>query len=208
MHHVVTGALVRPGCVLLTHRSPDRRWYPDVWDLPGGHVDDGETELQALRRELREELAVEAQGIDPAPLARVEDPAADLRLGLWVVRDWVGTPVNACPDEHDEIRWVGAGELPHLALAHPQYRPAAEHPARSVTVPGAEDEGARRRQPAAGPAPWSSRHVATLPSQPVCRTDSAERLDQVHDLQPRVQLFPPVFDVPASPVQPEVGLAP
>ena len=121
VHHVVTGALVQQRCVLLTRRSPDRRWYPDVWDLPGGHVEVGETELQALRRELREELAVDARDVDGEPLVRIDDPAADLHLGLWVVRSWLGVPVNARPDEHDEIRWVDAHQLPDLTLAHPRY---------------------------------------------------------------------------------------
>ncbi|MGY1857097.1 NUDIX domain-containing protein [Modestobacter sp. SYSU DS0290] len=121
MHHVVTGALLQDGRVLLTHRSPHRRWYPDVWDLPGGHVDDGETELDALRRELREELGVEALAIDPEPVARISDPAADLSLGVWAVRAWRGTPTNACPDEHDEIRWADGAGLPSLELAHPGY---------------------------------------------------------------------------------------
>ena len=121
VHHVVAGALVQQGRVLLAHRSPGRRWYPDVWDLPGGHVEAGETEVLALRRELREELAVELRDVDAEPLVRVHDPGADLHLGLWVVRSWLGAPVNACPDEHDEICWVAAHQLPDLTLAHPQY---------------------------------------------------------------------------------------
>ena len=36
MIEVVVGALVRDGRVLLGHRRPDKRAYPDVWDLPGG----------------------------------------------------------------------------------------------------------------------------------------------------------------------------
>ena len=39
---LVAGVLVRGAEVLLGHRSPHRRWYPDVWDLPGGHVEPGE----------------------------------------------------------------------------------------------------------------------------------------------------------------------
>ena len=36
----IVTALLRDGNrVLLCHRSPRRRWYPDVWDLPGGHVE-------------------------------------------------------------------------------------------------------------------------------------------------------------------------
>jgi 8-oxo-dGTP diphosphatase len=38
------------------HRSRDRRWYPDVRDLPGGRVEPGEDEPAALTRELREEV--------------------------------------------------------------------------------------------------------------------------------------------------------
>ena len=39
---MVAGVLVRGTEVLLGHRSPGRRWYPDVWDLPGGHVEPGD----------------------------------------------------------------------------------------------------------------------------------------------------------------------
>lgn len=54
--HVVAGVLVRGAEVLLGHRSPDRRWYPDVCDFPGGHVEPGEDERAALDRELCEEV--------------------------------------------------------------------------------------------------------------------------------------------------------
>ncbi len=33
--------------------------YPNMWDLPGGHVEDGENPEQAIRREMREELELE-----------------------------------------------------------------------------------------------------------------------------------------------------
>jgi 8-oxo-dGTP diphosphatase len=55
---IVAGAMIKDGRVLLCHRSPHRRWYPDVWDLPGGHVELGETPTEALKRELLEELSV------------------------------------------------------------------------------------------------------------------------------------------------------
>lgn len=121
MHHVVAGALLLGERVLLAHRSLTRRWYPDVWDLPGGHVDDGEDELAALRRELHEEIGVREVVVDDGPPARFEEPAMGLRLGIWVVRGWAGTPVNRAPDEHDELRWVARPELAGLRLAHPRY---------------------------------------------------------------------------------------
>ena len=55
MPRIVMAVLVRDDCVLLGHRHPERSWYPDVWDLPGGHVEDGEAPAAALRRELSED---------------------------------------------------------------------------------------------------------------------------------------------------------
>ncbi len=116
-HHVVAGVLVRGDAVLMTHRSPSRRWYPGVWDLPGGHVEPGEDEPAALARELREELGVLPRGAER--VLAVEE--AGLRMGVWAVRAWDGEPRNLQPEEHDELRWVTATEARGLALAHPSY---------------------------------------------------------------------------------------
>jgi 8-oxo-dGTP diphosphatase len=119
VHRVVCAALVRDGRVLLGHRSAGRRWYPDVWDLPGGHVEDGEAPEEALVREIAEELGVRV----PVP-AGTPDAVLDadgLRLSAWVLRRWDGDVVNAAPDEHGELRWVDAVDLRRLPLAHPGY---------------------------------------------------------------------------------------
>ena len=123
MHVVVAGALLRDGRVLLAHRSPGRRWYPDVWALPGGHVEPGETERQALVRELGEELGVDV--LDCAPVAELTagDGEDSLRLTVHRVDRWTGEPVNATPAEHDELRWCGPGDLDRLVLAHDGYLP-------------------------------------------------------------------------------------
>ena len=119
-HRVVCAALVRDGRVLLGHRSPSRRWYPAVWDLPGGHVNDGETPAAALVREVREELGVRIEASSRPPDAVLT--ADGLHLSAWVVRTWDGEVVNAAPEEHDELRWVDAAGLDALPLAHPGYR--------------------------------------------------------------------------------------
>jgi 8-oxo-dGTP diphosphatase len=75
-HFVVAAILRRANQVLLCHRSPGRRWYPDVWDFPGGHVLPGERPEDALRREVAEELGVGLEGLDGGPVLHLIDPQA------------------------------------------------------------------------------------------------------------------------------------
>lgn len=116
---VVAAVLVRDRHVLLCHRSPDRPWYPDAWDFPGGHVEAGETPSQALRRELYEELGIVVEEPTVPELARIVTDEFDLRL--WLVEQWNGTIVNASPAEHDELAWFQAAELRGRRLAHDDY---------------------------------------------------------------------------------------
>ncbi|MFI2712987.1 NUDIX domain-containing protein [Micromonospora sp. NPDC018662] len=120
MHMVVTGALVENGAVLLVHRSPTRRAYPDLWDLPGGHVEAGESELQALAREMHEELGVHIVTESSARLGDLHlgDGEDAVHLCVWHVGGWVGSPTNHAPDEHDDMAWVRIDELGGLPLVH------------------------------------------------------------------------------------------
>lgn len=117
MHKVVVAALVREGRVLLVHRSPNRRAYPGAWDLPGGHIETGETELAALTREMREELGVAIAPTSAIHLCRLDAGSGgeSVRLSAWSVGEWRGTLTNVALDEHDEIRWFRPDELPPLA---------------------------------------------------------------------------------------------
>src|SRR6476661_2476654 len=111
---VVVGALVRERLVLLAYRSQNKPAYPAVWELPGGVVEPGESELDALTRELREELGVHIAAGSASHLCRLtvgpaEEPAL---LSAWLVPDWEGTPANVAPEEHDDIGWFVVEELP------------------------------------------------------------------------------------------------
>lgn len=116
----IVAAILRDGKrVLLCHRSAERRWYPDVWDLPGGHVEDGEDPCAALVRELREELGIRIVQPVGAP---VREFAADaFAMQIWLVDTWAGIPANAAPDEHDAVAWFDASGLADLHLAHEIY---------------------------------------------------------------------------------------
>lgn len=56
----VVAAVVRRGDAILITRRPDRPGRPGQWEFPGGKVEAGESEPDALRREVREELGCEA----------------------------------------------------------------------------------------------------------------------------------------------------
>ena len=102
---VVGAALVRDGRVLAARRTAPPH-LAGLWEFPGGKVDPGESDAQALVRELREELAVEAVVGD-----RV---GPDLPIGeTAVLRVYLASLVEGEPQalDHDALRWLAADEL-------------------------------------------------------------------------------------------------
>ena len=116
---IVTAVLRDGDRVLLCHRSPGRRWYPDVWDLPGGHVEQGEDPKDSLVRELQEELGITAPKPSSPPMHEIRTATLDMQI--WLVDRWTGTPVNAAPDEHDAVAWFETSDLDGLSLAHESF---------------------------------------------------------------------------------------
>lgn len=121
--HLV-GALVFDGkSILLGLRAPDRRSCPDTWDVPGGHIEAGETSRIALCRELGEELGITPIRIGPAWTIELPDLAeGPARLDLFVVDQWEGK-ITLCGDEHVALRWFKPSEAAALScLAVEDYR--------------------------------------------------------------------------------------
>ncbi|MEU9506016.1 NUDIX domain-containing protein [Micromonospora sp. NPDC048170] len=88
--------------------------------MPGGHVEADESELQALAREMREELGVHIVAESSSRLGDWHAGSGEdaVHVVVWQVGDWVGSPTNRAPDEHDDIAWIGINELSDLPLAH------------------------------------------------------------------------------------------
>jgi 8-oxo-dGTP diphosphatase len=108
MQVVVAGALIADGAVLVAQRQRPPE-LAGLWELPGGKVAPGETEDQALVRELREEL-----GVDVLVGARLGDDVA-IAGGL-VLRAYVVTQTGGTlhPHDHGALRWVSAADLSDL----------------------------------------------------------------------------------------------
>ncbi len=132
-HQVVAAVLVRNNEVLLCHRHQDREWFPNVWDLPGGHVERGEPRRDALARELREELGVEVDIAGAASILR-HAQSDDLDIEVWAVSSWSGDPVNAAPDEHDALRWFALDELDAIDVADPSVVLACQRAVDAVSA--------------------------------------------------------------------------
>ena len=57
MTNAVKAIIIKDGKLLLLKRNPALR-NESNWDLPGGLIENGETETQALKREVKEEINV------------------------------------------------------------------------------------------------------------------------------------------------------
>jgi 8-oxo-dGTP diphosphatase len=124
MPKIVNALLISDQKILLARRSVHRRAYPDCWSLPGGHVEDGESNEEALTREMMEEIGViptEYRLI--AEIINPKDDADPVTFHIFTVGRWEGNPTIR-DDEHTELRWFAlrdAESLPDLALE--EYRP-------------------------------------------------------------------------------------
>lgn len=110
---VCAAVILRSGMVLLARRGPGRR-RAGKWEFPGGRVEDGETPAAALKRELREELGIEAEvGAEIARTRHVEDFGEIELIGLLVSK--FSGEIRLV--DHDRIAWVTAQRLLEYDLA-------------------------------------------------------------------------------------------
>jgi 8-oxo-dGTP diphosphatase len=105
---VVAAALYdSQGRVLIAERPPGKH-SAGRWEFPGGKIDAAETEEQALRRELTEELGVAMRRA--RPLARLSHDYDDRRveISLWVVDGFSGEPAGL---DGQNLKWVSPAQL-------------------------------------------------------------------------------------------------
>ncbi|MEU5565774.1 (deoxy)nucleoside triphosphate pyrophosphohydrolase [Micromonospora musae] len=104
---VVGAAIIRDGRVLACARSAPPE-VAGMWEFPGGKVEPGESEPEALVRECVEELAVDVE--------IGERVGRDVRMahGRSVLKVYAAHLLGDAqpqPLEHSALRWLSAGEL-------------------------------------------------------------------------------------------------
>jgi len=113
MTRVAVGIIQRNGKILICQRKRNAR-YGLKWEFPGGKLEAGESILDCLRRELREELSIDAEKYDrtETQIASYDDGGA-FEVTYCFVRQYSGEPRN---NVFQEIRWVSLDELRRLDI--------------------------------------------------------------------------------------------
>ncbi|MFG2654712.1 NUDIX hydrolase [Streptomyces sp. NPDC048425] len=106
------------GRAFAQRRSPDRRLFPDTWDIVGGHVEPGESLLGALAREIEEETGWRLRRV--GAFLGVSTWTGDDGGGRRHEADWV-VEVDGDLDhpalewsKHSAYGWFGAADLDRL----------------------------------------------------------------------------------------------
>jgi mutator protein MutT len=108
---VAAAVIERDGRYLITRRLEGTH-LAGLWEFPGGKILPGEKPEDALRRELKEELGVEAAVGELIQTVDWTYPEKSVRL-LFFRCALAGEPT---PLEGQEMRWVAGGDLPSYSF--------------------------------------------------------------------------------------------
>jgi 8-oxo-dGTP diphosphatase len=113
MRHTAATIILRPEdrSVLLLRRGPGDDWKPGFWNLPGGHVEPGESWEQGARREAWEEAGQRLRAMYPWTCQDYPGKQAVI-FTAW----WRGDPVALRDGENDAWAWVSPWNVARFPL--------------------------------------------------------------------------------------------
>ena len=125
--------LLHEGRLLLERRPASARVTPGVWDIPGGHLEPGETARAAFVREMREELGLSCEGVEEVLALDAREPpdGRHYRHHYFVVRG--GSSLEA--REGQQLSWYA----PRAALALAELAPVTAFALQELYERGALD---------------------------------------------------------------------
>lgn len=126
--NVAAGLIIRPDGQLLLGQRPEGKPWAGWWELPGGKLEPGETVLQALARELQEEIGIEVTQAVPWVTYVHAYPNNTVRLSFCHVTAWRGEPQGL---ENQRLAWVNPAEAAQVG----ELLPATLPPLRWLQLP-------------------------------------------------------------------------
>jgi mutator protein MutT len=114
---VTAGLVFREGKLLMTQR-PEGKHLAGLWEFPGGKQQPGETLEECLRRELREELGIEATVHELLQIREHTYPEKTVRLHFYRCSLPHGEPQ---PLDCAALAWVTAEQLSQYPFPPPDY---------------------------------------------------------------------------------------
>jgi 8-oxo-dGTP diphosphatase len=109
MKRVVAALITRDGKLLVCQRTRHQT-MPLKWEFPGGKIEEGEQPRDALRRELDEELGIQATIGDELARIQHEYPNGGMvELRFYIVREYKGELENRI---FKDIQWAVPKDLP------------------------------------------------------------------------------------------------
>ncbi|HEY5162336.1 MAG TPA: (deoxy)nucleoside triphosphate pyrophosphohydrolase [Terriglobales bacterium] len=109
MKQVVAAFIVQNGKVLVCQRTKHQPMALK-WEFPGGKIEEGEQPRDALRRELEEELGIQAViGDEMVRIRHIYKNGGAIELRFFMVEAFQGEIENRI---FSDVRWVGRKDLP------------------------------------------------------------------------------------------------
>ena len=130
--HVVAAIiwqLDEPPRFLIAQRQKGKH-LEDYWEFPGGKSEPGESPWQALRRELAEEIGIEATQGSAFMQVYFRYPERNVLLDFWMVEEYTGEVVAA---EQQALRWITLAQIDDYRFP-PADVPVLEAIRRSATA--------------------------------------------------------------------------
>ncbi|HEY1074564.1 MAG TPA: NUDIX domain-containing protein [Patescibacteria group bacterium] len=112
-HRVVASAVIyKDNHILIAKRAATKKVFPNAWEIPGGKVEVGESPQQALKREVKEELGIDIEVMQPLCVY-----SSQIGNEWWTEIDFVAVlllpsqTITLNTHDHSDYAWINQSQI-------------------------------------------------------------------------------------------------